>query len=348
MMRIVVDGIIYGRKPGGGIARYWTELLATLSLRENSVQLDVVVPPGAKGPPGVKCRTSGRLSTSMAAARSDIFHTSYYTRWPRLKQPSVVTAYDFIDASFPLFQPNGTGFVEWQLDSIRRASAIIAISRETRELTLKQAGVDPARVFVAYPAVNIPFSLTLPGEEEIRVFRQKHTGGAPYFLHLGVRRNYKNFRTVLKAFCRAAPSMDRHLLVIGDEYPFASDELDWVVAAGLLDRIHYYPRIDDAMLRFAYAGADAMVSASLMEGFGIPVIEALACGTGLILSDIPVYREIAEDRATFVETANVDAWEQAMKSEIRLQPSWREEVLKQYTWEAAARVHMEAYKSVLK
>lgn len=347
-MRIVVDGIIYGRTPGGGIARYWTEVLAILSRLEYSVRVDVIVPPGVKSPPCGKYHTRGGLTASVAVVRADIFHTSYYTHWAKCKQPSVVTAYDFIDASLPLFQPNGASFVEWQLDSLRRASAIIAISRVTRELALKLTDVDPARVFVAYPAVNIPFSLPLPGTEEILLFRKKYTGGVPYLLHVGMRRNYKNFRTILRAFCLAAPVMDRDLLIIGDEYPFAADELDWVVAAGLTNRIHYYPRFNDSTLRLAYAGADAMVSASLMEGFGIPVIEALVCGTGLILSDIPVYREIASGKALFVKAYDIDAWVSAMKGTVYISPSWREEVLNQYTWEAAARTHMSAYESVLR
>jgi len=347
-MRVAMDGIVYGNNFSGGIARYWTEVLRAIIRLELPIHLDLVVPPAAHWPEGLPCRTSGRLLTSLAVARSDVFHTSYYTRWPRLKCPSVVTAYDFIDASFPLLHPNGEEFVEWQFDAIRKASAVITISKTTRDLAMELSGIDPARVFVAYPAVAEPFSMLLPEEEEIRRFRKEQTGGAPYLVHIGNRRNYKNFRTILKAFCQAAPSMDRHLLILGGRQPLAEDETHWVFSARLQDRIHFQPWVDDAMLRHAYAGADALVSASLMEGFGIPVIEALACGTGLILSDIPVYREIAEGHATFIEAANVEAWEQAMKEEIHVHPSWRDEVLNQYTWEATARVHMEAYKSVLK
>lgn len=346
-MRIVVDGIIYGKNSEGGIARYWTEVMRILPGLGGSLCLDVVVPPGANCPADVPCRTSGRLSTLLTAARADIFHTTYYTRWLRVKCPSVVTAYDYIDASFQLLQPNGPGFVERQMESIRRASAVITISHASRDLTVELAGVDPARVFVAYPGVASSFSMPLPREEEIREFRQKYTGGAPYLVHVGKRTNYKNFRTILRAFCRAAPSMDRHLLVLGGGHSFADDELELVVSARLHDRVHFYRRADDAMLRLAYAGADAMVHASLMEGFGISVIEALACGTGLILSDIQAYREIAGAHAIFVEAVDVDAWAQAMREEARVSPSWREEILRQYTWEAAARTHVKAYESVI-
>ena len=346
MMRVIVDGHVFGMAPDGGIARYWTEIIRAAAHLELPMRFDVALSPTARRPAGVPCRTSGSLSAYWAAWRADLFHTTYYTHWPRMKCPSVATVYDFVDASFPLLRPNGEGFVGRQMAALKRAAAVVAISKSTRDLAVRLAGIDPARLFVAYPAVAAPFAAPLPGAAEIRKFRAEQTGGAPYLVHVGDRRNYKNFRTVLRAFCRAAPSMDRHLLILGGKHPLAEDELDWVYSARLSNRVHFCSRVDDATLRLAYAGADAMVHASRMEGFGIPVIEALACGTGLILSDIPVYREIAEGRAVWVEADDVEAWEQALKTDVRVQPGWREEVLKSYTWEAAARVHLDAYRSV--
>ncbi|MEI6563415.1 MAG: glycosyltransferase family 1 protein [bacterium] len=346
-MRIVLDGVIYGRNPNGGITRYWTEVLAAISRMNVSIRLDLILPKGVARPAGLPCLTAGSLSASLAVARADIFHTSYYSHWPRMNGPSVVTVYDYIDASFPLLRPNEGGFVDHQLYAIRGASVVITISQSSRELTLKLAGIDPSRIFVAYPAVAFPFSLPPPCAEEIKEFRRVHTGGAPYLVHVGSRKNYKNFWTLLRAFGLAAQNTDRHLLILGGGHSLTTEELDFIISARLLDRVHFYPAVDDATLRQAYAGADAIIHASLMEGFGIPVIEALACGTGLILSDIPVYREIAGGRASFVEATDIEAWGHAMKSEVFVHPSWREEVLRQYTWEAAAQVHLSAYKSIL-
>ena len=347
MIRVSIDGHVFGMAPGGGIARYWTEVIRAASRLRLPVRFDVAVSPTARRPEGVPCRTIGSLSSYWAAARADLFHTTYYTGWPRMKCPSVATVYDFVDASFPLLRPNGEGFVGRQMDALKRAAAVVAISKSTRDLAVRLAGVDPARIFVAYPAVAAPFTQPVPAADEIRRFRVEHTGGAPYLVHVGNRKNYKNFRTILKAYCRAAPFTDRHLLVMGGQQPFGEDELDWIFSAGLQDRIHYSPQVDDVALRLAYAGADALVHSSRMEGFGIPVIEALACGTGLILSDIPVYREIAEGYATFVEVDNLEAWVQALQAPVAVQPAWREEVLRRYTWDEAARTHVRAYESAL-
>ena len=342
MICLVVDGIVYRRNSFGGIARYWTEALRALA---NRVPVDGVLARDGARPAGVRRHAVGSLSAYWAAWRADLFHSTYYTRWPRMRCPEVATAYDFIDASFPLLRPNGDGFVERQFEALRRAAAVVAISQATRDLAVRLAGIDPARIFVAYPAVSAPFVLPPPAAADVRDFRERLTGGAPYLLHVGARRNYKNFRTILQAFCRAAPHTDRHLVILGGRQPLTEEEIGWAIAARLLERIHFQPQVDDATLRLAYAGADALVQASLMEGFGIPVVEALACGTGLVLSDVPVYREIAAGMATFVAATDVEAWSRALSAPVAAHPAWREEVLRRYTWEETARTHLRAYES---
>jgi glycosyltransferase involved in cell wall biosynthesis len=348
MIRASIDGYVFSMAPGGGIARYWTEIIRASAGLELPIRFDVAVAPGVRRLEGVPFRTSGSIFAYWAAFKADIFHSTYYTKWPRMRCPEVATVYDFVDAAFPLLHPNREGFVERQFAALRRAAAVIAISKSTRDLAIELAGVAPSRIFLAYPAIAEPFTQSLPTADAIRKFREEHTGGAPYLIHVGHRKNYKNFRTILKAFCRMAPKTDRHLLIIGGKDRLDEDEIHWIIASRLMDRVHFKRHVDDATLRLAYAGADAMVHASLMEGFGIPVLEALACGTGLILSDIPVYREIAEGMATFVEAGDADAWAQAFLSAVEVQPAWREEVLKRYTWDAAAQVHLKAYECALK
>lgn len=347
MIRVVVDGYVYGKRSSEGIARYWTETLkATLQLNL-PVRFDVVVPPDARRPEGVPRQTHGSLSAYWAAWRADLFHSTYYTRWPRMKCPSVATAYDFVDANFPEFKPNGPGFVDRQLDVLRRASVVVAISNATRDMAIQLAGLDPARIFVAYPGVAPVFTRPLPSTHEIKSFRQIHTQGAPYLLHVGKRRTYKNFITLLKAFSACVNQTERHLLVVGGPPEWTTSEAQHLSPASVSSRVHFIPQMDDETLRLAYAGADALVHASMMEGFGIPVIEALACGTGLILSDIPVYREIAGGMATLVALGDLEAWAQAMKDPVDVQPAWRNEVVSRYTWEGAAREHLNAYRHAL-
>ena len=347
MIRISVDGTVFQQSPNGGIARYWAELFKAMETRGADVQFNVALPPGSKPPPCARGARAGSPVAYWAAWRADLFHSTYYTLWPRMRCPYVVTVYDFIDALLPQLRPHYANFARRQHELIRRADAIIAISETTRKLVVDRVGVDSAKVFLAYPGVPSPFAAAPVDAAAVARFRQAQTGGAPYLLHVGERRSYKNFRTILKAFCRAAGKTDRHLLVLGGRHPPADDEIDWMVSSRLLDRIHFLPLVDDEILRLAYAGADAMVHASLMEGFGIPVVEAIASGTGLILSDIPVYREIAGSMATYVAPADVDAWEDALLKPVSIQPGWRDAILSRFTCDAPAEAHLQAYRHAL-
>jgi glycosyltransferase involved in cell wall biosynthesis len=343
MIRVIIDGCVYQRNPRGGIARYWTETLTALERRREQVRCDVVVGGQARREGGKPSLADGSLRARLTAWRSDIFHSTYYTTWPRLRKPSVVTVYDLIDAELPRWHPNGQGFVARQLGVVREAAAVIAISQSTRALVRQWAGVEDARLFVAPPAVAPTFAGALPARAEIAAFRQRQTGGAPYLLHVGRRGNYKNAFAILQSFGQAAARCDRHLLFIGGSPAFSPAESAAIAAARVAERVHLVSQAGDDLLRLAYAGADAYVSASLMEGFGLPVIEAQACGTGLLLSDIPAYREIAPERAVFVAPTDIDAWAAAMASEIAVEPHWRADVLRRYTWEATAQAHVAAY-----
>lgn len=343
MIRVIVDGVIFARQPCGGIARYWAETLAALARLRAPVRCAVVVGGAARRERDPSWLADGSFRAVFTAWRSHLFHSTYYTSWPRLRRPSVVTVYDLIDAELPRWHPNGQGFVARQLGVIREAAAVIAISQSTRALVRQWAGVEDARLFVAPPAVAPPFAAAPPARAEIAAFRQSQTGGAPFLLHVGRRGNYKNALTILQAFGQTAAHCDRHLLLMGGSPDFSPAESAAIAAGRLERRVHLLTPAGDDLLRLAYAGADAYVSASLMEGFGLPVIEAQACGAGLLLSDIPAYREIAPGEAVFVAPTDVDAWAAAMAADIAVAPHWREEVLRRYTWDATAKAHAAAY-----
>lgn len=347
MIRVCVDGTVFRQSPRGGIARYWSDLFKEFENSDSGLRFDVVLPPGAIKPSHARSYRAGSLTAYRAARQSDIFHSTYYTRWPRMRCPQVVTVYDFIDAMFPMLRPHNAEFVDKQRELIQNADAVVVISETTRQLTVEHTGVDPSKIFLAYPCVPLIFAAPVPSAEEGISFRNKHTGGAPYLLHVGYRQNYKNFRKILRAYCNIAAKTDRHLLVVGACHPPSDEEIDCMVSSHALHKIHFLPNVDDEVLRLAYAGADAMVHATLMEGFGIPLIEALASGTGLIISDIPVYREIAGSMATFVDPSDTEAWEEALLQPVSVQTEWRDAVLKRFTPQACASAHLNAYKYAL-
>lgn len=346
-MRLCIDGIVYGNNAHGGVARYWTGLLKALSDLRVLDQIDLVIPRKAVRPVcGARIQRIGMPGAYWAAARAGVFHSTYYTRWPRIKCPSVITVYDFVDAAHPLCMSNGPDFVDRQRAVIERADAVIAISKTTALEIQQYTETDGNKIYCAYPGVASPFTDTPPSQQDRFSFRARLTGGAPYFLHVGKRGMYKNFRTLFRAFCRVASQIDHHLVLVGDRNRLLADEWDCILTAGLESRVHYRPYVDDPWLRLAYAASDALVHASIQEGFGIPVIEALACGTACILSDIPVYREIASGLAQFVNPISEDAWAEAFLDPPQIDSGARDQVLNKYQWDKAADTHIRAYRDI--
>jgi glycosyltransferase involved in cell wall biosynthesis len=284
----------------------------------------------------------------LARLRADLFHTAWYRMPPRLcRAPLVATFYDWIDEKLPFYKPNAGDFPARQRRLAKACAGIVVISHDVARLTIEQTGFSPERMAVVPPAPSETFRAEPPSAEECSAFRRRVTGGAPYVLHVGTRNHYKNFTSVLHGFLAASRRTDRHLVVVGGEKALTDDEAFRIASAGCLERVHFLRRIADAELRVAYAAADAYVSASYMEGFGIPAVEALACGTLPLLSDTPVNREVAGSFAKFVPAADVDAWSELLSGELRPVAGSRQYALEKYSWEKSAQALLALYRGIL-
>ncbi|HPA78748.1 MAG TPA: glycosyltransferase family 1 protein [Kiritimatiellia bacterium] len=322
MTRILLDGRVYGATPGGGIARYFTELAAWFREHPADEEFFIALPDTApyrlEQKLGMKALPRRMYGCGWAwrLLRPAVFHSTYYTH-PDLKCPQVATVYDFVDARLPGFCPNGPPFVKRQLDSIRKADAVVAISESTKKDAATWSGIPEDRILVAYPGLSPVFARNPPSREEVGKFRAGLAGGFPYFLHVGNRGGYKNFTLLLEAFCVAARDSDMHLVLSGGERRLSPEELALLIRHRMADRVHLAGQLDDGSLRLAYAGAEAMLSASLAEGFGIPIIECLACGGRVLLSAIPVYQEVAGAAARYADPYELDDWVETIRSAVR-------------------------------
>ena len=345
MKRIYVDGEIFRYGNYGGIARYWMEVLRAIQGVSRSYDPCLYLPGQTECPGLLNCRPCTGWPSITGLLKSSLWHTSYYRNppWLGMGLRRVVTVYDLVDACYPEFSPNGEGFVQRQRDAIARAHAIIAISESTKTMVVDAGWAERERIVVAYPGVAGVFSAPHPSRQEIENFRSSLTGGRPYLLHVGRRRTYKNFETILRAFARAASQTERHLIVAGGPGQWTEEERDLIQREQLAARIQLKPGVDDDFLKLAYSGADAYVSASRMEGFGIPVIEAAACGCPLLLSDIPAFREVAGNFASFLPPQSLEHWARAMTEAVSPPAFSPEDVLKKFNWARAAEAHLAAY-----
>ncbi len=317
--------MVYARSPVGGIRRYFDELLVRLPKMDASAEWFVSeVIPGSVGIHDnihvvpVFSSFHGALTHPARALQSlskraklygkgpDIFHSSYYTKSPFPKSRNVVSVYDFVDAHHPDLHPNGSAFLAQQRSAIEAADGVIAISECTKRDILKFTNTPPERIRTIQLAVGDVFRTAQVASAACQHLRDTVCQGHPYWLFVGRRGSYKNFTRILEAYAALAPSMTAHLVVCGPDEPLAKEHQAVIDKQGLNTQIHFLGAVSDQRLVELYAAAKLLVYPSLAEGFGIPLLEAMACGTPVVCSDIPVFREVAGSAAEYFNPLSSD------------------------------------------
>ncbi len=300
--RVVVDGVFF-QDYATGIARVWRTLFREWSrsgFLENVLLLDREG--SAPNFPGLRTRTVPRhsydqldedrvmLQAVCDEERASVFTSTYYST--PLATPVVMVVYDMIpevlgvDLSGPAWREKA--------HCIGRASRFVAISRNTaRDLRRFHPVVPANRVTVAHCGVDPVFRPA--AAVEVDDFRRRHGIDRPYFLLVGSRPSYKNAGGFFGAFARL-PDRARYGVLCVDSMV----ELDPAEAAACAGSLVKVIPLSDDDLRLAYGGALALVYPSVYEGFGMPVIEALASGCPVITSSHSSLPEVAGDAAVYV------------------------------------------------
>jgi len=219
----------------------------------------------------------------------------------------------------------------------RHAAGVVTVSEFSRDEIVRVLRVPPERVTVAYDGVGPPF--TDPSPRPCRI-------DPPFFLTVGNLQPRKNTATLIRAFRTAIerrPDLPERLVIVGQE-KFASEALQLenqdLLAAG---RVVFTGYVGDEELVGLLQRATAFAYPSLYEGFGLPPVEAMAAGTPVVVSDIPVTREVCGDAVLRVPATVSGAWADALlrlaadpEVRARLIPMGKERAAR-FTWEACAR-----------
>jgi glycosyltransferase involved in cell wall biosynthesis len=199
--------------------------------------------------------------------------------------------------------------MHWVMSGLGKAAHVLCDSAAVRDELVRREIVDAARTTVVPLPVHPDFSPEPRGDAdaEVRRLLGPADGGAPYLLHVGANMPRKNLPLLLRLFAelRARKAAGRLVRVGG-----ALDAEQRALAAelGIGDAIVELPFLERPVLAALYRHAAALVLPSDREGFGWPVLEAIACGTPVVARDLPPLREIAGDAAVFVPTDDPRAW----------------------------------------
>jgi glycosyltransferase involved in cell wall biosynthesis len=203
--------------------------------------------------------------------------------------PRVVTVHDMIHERFRQQFPDADVSIEWKKDAVSRAAHVIAVSHNTKRDLVELLGIAPEKVTVVHHAALPP------------VERPPHpVGPARYVLFVGLRDGYKNFDLVLKAYASASSVRQDYALICCGGPRFCRAELATMAALGVGDRV-MHRSCSDLELAGHYAHASVLVYPSLYEGFGIPVLEAMAYGCPVLASDRSSIPEVAGDAALYFD-----------------------------------------------
>ncbi|MGC8878430.1 MAG: glycosyltransferase family 4 protein [Anaerolineae bacterium] len=216
--------------------------------------------------------------------------------------PSVVTIYDLSFLRYPhAFRP----FNRWYLScftplSARRARRVIAISESTRQDVIRYLHVAPERVDVIHCGVAPSFQ-PLPASEVER-FRRERQLSDPFILFVGTLEPRKNVGLLVRAYARwrARDAQAPKLVIAGAKGWYFETIFHTVASLGLDDSVLFPGYISAEDLPLWYNAAGLFVYPSLFEGFGLPVLEAMACGTPVICSNTSSLPEVAGDAAVLV------------------------------------------------
>jgi glycosyltransferase involved in cell wall biosynthesis len=269
-----------------------------------------------------------------------LYHSPNYILPLALDCPSVVTIHDLVFRSLPQVHRRTSRmylsfFTAW---AVRHARQLIAVSETTARELARYYPAARSKTTVIYQSLAPMFDQP-PAPEAVQAFRERLGLQDPFVLFVGTLEPRKNLVRLLHAFQLLVAEWGLpHQLVICGALGWHSGPLRQALAEpALRERVHLAGYVPDADLPLWYAVADVFVYPSLFEGFGLPPLEAMACGTPVVVSRTPALCEAAGDAAVFVEATDTQSIAQGL-AEVLTNPA-RAEALRERGRKRAKHFH---------
>ena len=308
--------------------------------------------------PSYSIRELMALSWRLFRLEIDLYHSTHYVLPAVVPCRAVVTTHDTIHLLYTEFLPSTLAFFYAQRmirRSLSRGDRIIAVSQNTKTDLMDYFKVDGRKIRVVYSGVTDRYRQEL-SEAEISTWLEEFDIERPYLLFVGNPKPHKNLDNVVKAYARSLEIFDYEadLVCVGDREGMEFKVRQRADQLGLGNRIRLVGHVPEEALPALYQGATLFVFPTLYEGFGLPVVEAMASGVPVITSKTSALREIAEGYGHLVNPLDVEEIAKAI-AQCMADPSHREALTKlglrradDFRWPRTAEHTLEVYQAALK
>ncbi len=293
---------------------------------------------------------------ALVRTRAGIFHEPHYVLPPLTHCRSVVTIHDCIHLRFPQYlqKPGALAYARAQMGAAaRRSNRILTVSEASKRDILEYFKVPPEKITVIYNGIDERFA-TPPPEDQIRAVEERYQLQGEFALYVGNVKPHKNVERLLDAFhlVRQSGLTDLKLVVIGDDISKYAALRRAVHRYNLHKYVRFLGFLSDETLAVVYRLASVFVFPSLYEGFGLPPLEAMACGTPVVTSNVSSLPEVTGDAALLVNPYSAEEIADAMRR-VLTNPVLRADLsaralarAREFSWERSARRVLEIYDEV--
>jgi glycosyltransferase involved in cell wall biosynthesis len=363
-MRVGINALFLGL-PGTGSGQYTRNLLEALA-KANPMNEYLLFSPGPASPTSnTQYPISNRaklwfeqISFPRACRRLDLAHVPYFASPLFPTVPTVVTVHDLIPLIVPAYRGSLLVRLYTRLvaAAARKAEAIITVSQASEQDIVRHLHIPPERIHVTYEAAGETFQ-PVEDEAQLAAVRQKYALPKRYLLYLGGFDQRKNVSTVVRAFALLINRQPQARLVIAGKLPGRASPMFLapcclVEELGVEERVIFTGWVAEEDKPALLSGATAFVFPSLYEGFGLPPLEAMACGTPAIASNRSSLPEVVGEGGILVKPTDVEALAEAMESLLvddALRAELRRRALAQaakFSWKQTALETLAVYRKV--
>jgi glycosyltransferase involved in cell wall biosynthesis len=292
------------------------------------------------------------LNVELMRLGLDVLHSPDFIPPHRPSCKSVITVHDLAFLLYPHFLTKESARYYGHIDqAVRWTDHIISVSESTKRDTMQHLGVPEDKITVVYEAAN-PIFRPLDRERARQAVRDRHGVDGPFILFVSTIEPRKNVPTLLRAAWQLVECYkeDVRVVLAGGKGWLYEDVFAVVDELKMDSRVHFVGRVPSEDLLYLYNAAEMLAHPAFYEGFGLPPLEAMACGLPVIVSNVASLPEVVGDAGLLIDPHEVDEltvsmWRLLNDSELRQE--MREKGLRQadfFSWKRAARETIEIYR----